>query len=455
MSLNIIGPYRYSLDKRLGRGVYSDVYEGYHVSSSNSKVAIKVVDLNMFRNFETQLLREVNIMKTLRYKHVVNLFNAYKSNDKLYMVMECCSAGDLDILKKPLIPPVHKRWKPLPEGVWQGYFKQIILGIRYLRSNKIVHRDLKPKNILLTSDHTIKIADFTFARHISQHDQLMATICGTPLFMAAEVLCGEPYNDKSDIWSLGVILYEYIYGFHPYAHIATKATLEKTIKTLKFPYANYVMIDDTYHTVSADCIDLIRQMLEVDTKVRIDWISLYTHPWICLDMAEQIMVNKKINKPQQIQKTQRSVSAPAIKHVIIPKPKPKRTPDKQVSLLIPIEPEHTSMMINESKSPHEFIFPLSSVSLHKDKDIQPSDNDSTSVNLPITVSSQDNTQVKHSAPISINQQSVVIREDYLDEQYSGECLSGTESTPNSNPTPNSVTDTLSKSLHTIRRFFSI
>ena len=445
MSLNIIGPYRYSLDKRLGRGVYSDVYEGYHVSSINSKVAIKVVDLNMFRNFETQLLREVNIMKTLRYKHVVNLFNAYKSNDKLYMVMELCGGGDLDVLKKPLTPPIHKKWKPIPEGEWQGYFKQIILGIRYLRANKIVHRDLKPKNILLTSDHTVKIADFTFARHISQQEELMATICGTPLFMAAEVLCGEPYNDKSDIWSLGVILYEYIYGFHPYAHIATKATLEKTLKTLKFPYANHVMIDDTYYAVSSNCIDLIRKMLEVDTKLRIDWLSLYTHPWICLDMEEQIIVNKKVNK------TQRSVSAPAIKHVIIPKPKPTRITDKQVSLLIPIEPD---MVATESKSPHEFIFPLSSVSLNKDMP----DNetlDSASANLLINVNSHDNTQVKHSAPITINQQSIIIREDYLDSQYSGECLSNTDATPNSNPTPNSVTDTLSKSLHTIRRFFSI
>jgi prolyl oligopeptidase PreP (S9A serine peptidase family) len=197
-------------------------------------------------------------------------------------------------------------------------------------------------------------------------------------------------------------------------------------------------------------------MLEVNAERRIDWHTLYNHPWICLNMIKDEGENINAYK---ISKTQRSVSAPTIKHVIIPKPKPTtriihKPKEKQVSLLIPAE--HEAETAAESKSPHEFIFPLSAVSLNiptlTDDKIVDDTLDSISLDMEIT----DNIQVKHSAPININQQSIVIREDYVDEQY-GECLDdiSTGSTPNSNPTPNSVTDTLSKSLHTIRRFLSI
>ena len=224
-----IGIYKYSEADVLGKGSFSIVYRGINTCTDET-VALKVIDLEKHRNEEKHLLRELEVMKELHHKHVVALYDTIRRTSKkkqidlLYIIMEYCGGGDLSVLK----PPVAER-------DWQRYFSQIVSGLKYLRGKDILHRDIKPKNILLTSEHTIKIADFTFSRHVQRQD-VMSTLCGTPYYMAPELLFNEAYNVKSDIWSLGTIMYEYIYGRPPYPRCNLVGLINYHMKkNIKFP----------------------------------------------------------------------------------------------------------------------------------------------------------------------------------------------------------------------------
>ena len=122
------------------------------------------------------------------------------------MILEYQENGDLSkFLNK----------KPLKEMYAKKYLKQLADGLKYLLDNNILHRDLKPQNILLTDDYILKITDFGLARYYQQ-DNMITTICGSPLYMAPELLKNDKYNIKSDIWSLGVIIYQMVMKNHPF-----------------------------------------------------------------------------------------------------------------------------------------------------------------------------------------------------------------------------------------------
>lgn len=144
----------------------------------------------------------------------------------------------------------------------------------YLKSKNIIHRDLKPHNILLTENNSverIKIGDFGLAKVISPVD-LADTMCGSPLYMAPEILKLEGYDEKSDLWSLGIIIYELIYGHTPFSasnHIHLQKLLDD-FETLTFP---------TGRSISTDCKDLLSRLLEKTPRKRISIGDLRNHPF--------------------------------------------------------------------------------------------------------------------------------------------------------------------------------
>mmetsp|Transcript_16206 Transcript_16206/g.13779 ORF Transcript_16206/g.13779 Transcript_16206/m.13779 type:complete len:147 (-) Transcript_16206:1471-1911(-) len=130
-----------------------------------------------------------------------------KTANNMYLVYEFCDGGTLE--------EVLQKQNHLSEKESLDIFKQLINAFKHIYRENIIHRDLKPANILLC-DGIVKIADFGFCKRMSSPQELTFTMVGSPIYMAPEILKGFPYNIKSDIWSLGVVLYECLFGVCPY-----------------------------------------------------------------------------------------------------------------------------------------------------------------------------------------------------------------------------------------------
>ena len=148
-------------------------------------------------------------MKTIRGENVVNFIDVFWTMNNVYIITEYCEGGDLRSHQLKLKGPIE-------EEKARSILKQIINGFRILVSNQMIHRDLKPENILI-KQNTFKIADFGFARNVDNFKSaLLSSMVGTPLYMSPQILKSEPYTVKSDIWSIGLIYYEMLYGKLPY-----------------------------------------------------------------------------------------------------------------------------------------------------------------------------------------------------------------------------------------------
>tara|TARA_B110000208_G_scaffold66268_1_gene86012 strand:- start:2021 stop:3115 length:1095 start_codon:yes stop_codon:yes gene_type:complete len=255
-------------NKIIGNGAFSIIYLG-EIYLTRKKIAIKCVKLNKINSKIVN--REINIMKKLDHINIIKLIDSFKIDNKVYIILEYCNFGDLyNIIQK----------KKFNEKKYQDIFRQIMSGIRYLQSKNINHRDLKPHNILLTNDYTVKICDFGFA---SDND-LSTTICGSPLYMAPEILRYEKYTSKAELWSLGIILYQLIYKKTPFKNCKNINDLVNNINNfeLNLKYKEYL---------SKNIIDLLSRLLIVDYNKRITWNDFFNHEWFNIN---KIIPNPKI-----------------------------------------------------------------------------------------------------------------------------------------------------------------
>jgi serine/threonine protein kinase len=265
--------------KELGKGSYAIVYLGY--SNINEQVAIKVIKkFDMLKDNTKMIANEIGIMNFIKdnpHKNIVKCLDILEDGYNVYIIMEYCNTGTLH----ELLEGVKKtESKCLSEYFAKYYFVQIIDGIMFLKANNIVHRDIKTKNILLNDNKTIKIADFGLAKKFNKAASLSATICGSPLSMAPEILTKcinrnliTQYDDTVDIWSLGIILYQLIYGKNPYN--IEVGEIGDIYSKLKGSGINFPAID-----ITPDCLNLLKSMLQVDPSRRISWDNLFFHPWI-------------------------------------------------------------------------------------------------------------------------------------------------------------------------------
>lgn len=170
-------------------------------------MAIKIINNQTIHNDYTskQIRQEIEIMKSLNHPHIVRLIDVFHSINNFYIVTEYCNGGDLR---------EHLKCNQLNEEKALKIFQQILIGIQELFARGIVHRDIKPANILL-HDGVFKITDFGFAKKVHV-DSTMSSLVGTPLYMAPQILKRQSYTSKSDIWSLGLILYEMIFKLTPW-----------------------------------------------------------------------------------------------------------------------------------------------------------------------------------------------------------------------------------------------
>jgi len=215
-------------------------------------------------------MMKVEIMHKINHPHCVQLFEMFETSKKIYMVMELLTGGELfdRIVAKG----------SYSEREASDLVKDITSAIQYLHSIGIVHRDLKPENLIYLNqraDSPIKITDFGLAKFRSGSKlEAMTTACGTPGYVAPEVLKNEPYGKAVDLWSLGVILYILLCGFPPFYHEST-AALYKQIKKGEYDFP------DPYWTdISDSAKNLVQCLLTVDPKKRYTAKQVLSHPWI-------------------------------------------------------------------------------------------------------------------------------------------------------------------------------
>lgn len=260
----------YILTEKLGSGSYATVYKAYRKVNSREVVAIKCVSKKSLNKASVEnLLTEIEILKAVKHPHIVQLKDFQWDGENIYLIMEYCAGGDLSHF-------IRSR-RVLPERVVCRFLQQLASALQYLHQRHISHLDLKPQNVLLSSQSTphLKLADFGFAQHMSPWDE-KRVLRGSPLYMAPEMVCRQQYDARVDLWSVGVILYEALFGRPPFA---SKSFLElegkiRSSKAVELPAGS---------RVSPECRDLLLRLLERDPEQRIIFEEFFTHPFVDLD----------------------------------------------------------------------------------------------------------------------------------------------------------------------------
>jgi serine/threonine-protein kinase ULK/ATG1 len=261
--------YTIDLSQCLGKGAYSKVFVGY---DDGIKVAIKYISKkDMTPKLIQRLEQEINIMKLLKcnpHPNIVQCLDVVEKNQDMYIIMEYCDSGDLSVLLK----------KPIKEKYVQFYMCQLNHGLKFLDKMKIFHRDIKPKNILLTRNRKIlKIADFGFAKVVEEENLIFNTLCGSPLYMAPEIMKKNASSTKTDLWSIGMIIYEMLFGIHPFKNTNNIFDLMYAIETQEIiiPPPNTIN-----NKLSPECLHLLNCLLKKNENIRLSWDNFFTHSWL-------------------------------------------------------------------------------------------------------------------------------------------------------------------------------
>ncbi|KAG6017206.1 Serine/threonine-protein kinase [Claviceps pusilla] len=320
---------QFIMRNEIGKGSFAQVYLGWH-KDTKAAVAIKSVELGRLnKKLKENLYGEIQILKTLRHPHIVALHDCLESPSHINLVMEYCELGDLSLFikkrdKLSTHPATHDMARKYPsapnsglhEVVIRHFLKQLASALEFLRRKNYVHRDVKPQNLLLLPSQAfrdeanlpimsasrdslipvaglaslpmLKLADFGFAR-VLPATSLADTLCGSPLYMAPEILRYERYDAKADLWSVGTVLYEMVTGRPPFRarnHVELLRKIEAAEDIIKFP--REVII-------SSEIKSLIRSLLKRSPVERLSFENFFAHSVVVGDIPG--LVEDDVLKP--------------------------------------------------------------------------------------------------------------------------------------------------------------
>ncbi|KAI7738657.1 hypothetical protein M8C21_021954 [Ambrosia artemisiifolia] len=214
---------KYEVGRTIGEGTFAKVKFAQNTETGES-VAMKLLDRATIikHKMVDQIKREISIMKLVRHPNVVRLHEVLASRTKIYIILEFITGGELfDKIVR------HGR---LSEAESRRYFQQLIDGVEYCHSKGVYHRDLKPENLLLDSQGNLKISDFGLSAAPAEGVSILRTTCGTPNYVAPEVLSHKGYNGAlADVWSCGVILYVLMAGYLPFDEMDLTTLYDKAL----------------------------------------------------------------------------------------------------------------------------------------------------------------------------------------------------------------------------------
>ena len=257
---------RYLVGRTIGEGTYGNVKYAQH-SETGTAYALKVLnkDYLVQRGMVEQVKTEIAILKQIKHPFIVNMHEIMSSRDKIFLVMELVTGGDL--FDKIAVQG------PLKEGEGRNLFGQILTAIAHCHDRGVCHRDIKPENVLMTSDGIAKLSDFGLGamREEGQDLDAMTTVCGTPNYAAPEVINKAPYSGyAADIWSLGVVLYVILAGCLPFDEENMVQLFEKVTAG---EYTMPMWLSDEAQAI-------LRSMLQVDPSKRPTAKQLMEHAWM-------------------------------------------------------------------------------------------------------------------------------------------------------------------------------
>lgn len=251
-------------DKALGKGGFGHVWKVRH-KVTQKIYAIKVINKDYIRKEKmvAQINREIDIMYRTNHPHIIKLYNHYEDDDNFYLVMQCAMKGQLY--------SQLKRLKRLDERTTAQYMRELISAVQYLHSldPPIIHRDIKPENILLDKDLRAKLADFGWS-NFSESNKERDTYCGTPEYLAPEMVTKSGHNESIDIWSIGVLMFELLAGRPPFIYKNDIGALYSDIKNLKIVWT------DDFPTLAKN---LVAKILKIKPSERLSLAEILDHPW--------------------------------------------------------------------------------------------------------------------------------------------------------------------------------
>ncbi|KAJ3228238.1 camp-dependent protein kinase catalytic subunit [Clydaea vesicula] len=250
--------------RRVGKGGFASVYLVRSKTGGGKYWALKVIKKTEVVRLkqEKQMLNEKNILKSINHPFIVELYQTFQDQIYLYMVLEYVAGGDLfTYLRK-----VQK----FSEEETIFYVSEVLIALDYLHTKDIIYRDLKPENILLDSTGHIKLADFGFAKLVKN---TTSSFCGTPDYIAAEIVEGKPYTKSVDWWSLGVLIFELSSGKTPFGDDNSEKIYDN-IQSGSIKWNSYIR---------DNCRDIVRSLLTLDYRARLGTrgggADIKAHPW--------------------------------------------------------------------------------------------------------------------------------------------------------------------------------
>ncbi|CAK66086.1 unnamed protein product (macronuclear) [Paramecium tetraurelia] len=277
------------------KGGFAKVYIGHMFGNEKELVAIKIIDKKKFKNQKNTKNIVLNYIKResqnqfqLSSPHIVKMIDLIENDDESYFILEYCEGGNLQ-------QKIDQVGIPFEEALL--IFKQIVNGYKQIREKNIIHRDLKPENILF-SKNIAKIGDFGFSKFLDDLDEIvLQSAVGTPIYAAPEIITRK-FSSKVDIWSLGVILFQMLYGQIP-NEIKDYLNLKiKNIDYIKFP-AN--------KKIPEYVVNIMKKMLDVNPEKRISWDDLFAENLLELiepqssEIIDQISESKAMMMKQVLQ----------------------------------------------------------------------------------------------------------------------------------------------------------
>jgi len=289
---------------------------------------MKQIDIARMNKMQREeALNEAKILSSLSSPYIVGYHESFIENEKLCIIMEYCENGDLSQVLK------NRHGKFMEENVIWKYFIEICIALEYLHSKKILHRDIKTMNVFLSKGYHVKLGDLGVAKILSQTTNFAHTMVGTPYYLSPELCQEKPYNEKSDIWSLGCVLYELCCFKHPFEARIQAALMMKIIQGRYDPIPSHFSREIA--EIITNClqkdykkrptVSQIMTMSSFQRRARELKIELVTNP-------EKIIVSDSKNDKEK--PTENNVAAPILAPQVVPAPVILKKPSSEKDLLI-------------------------------------------------------------------------------------------------------------------------